>query len=250
MRLIQLVLLVANLSILVYLLRASRILGTKISKVGSKTITQAQLSRELARTQQINFQLLESYIQLLKLLDLKAPLPRTRSYASSPDLLLELCSIIGKIRPSTTVELGSGISTVVIGNQIGPDAHLFSIDHSEEFASSTIKLLNEHNLSNVTMIVAPLDSQTNWYTTKYFSDLKEIDLLFIDGPPQSVGVDSRHPATYFLDRLSANAIVVIDDSKRDSEARLAHKFAELMPSHTLTFLDHEKGTAVIKPKNQ
>jgi hypothetical protein len=48
--------------------------------------------------------------------------------------------------------------------------------------------------------------------------------------------------------LSAKAVIIIDDVKRDGESKLAEDFAKALPNHTLTILDHEKGTAVISPR--
>jgi len=51
-----------------------------------------------------------------------------------------------------------------------------------------------------------------------------------------------------LSKLSPKAIVILDDVKRDGERKLAEDFAKALPNHTIDFLDHEKGTAVIRPK--
>jgi hypothetical protein len=52
----------------------------------------------------------------------------------------------------------------------------------------------------------------------------------------------------FKDKLSASAIIVIDDVRRDGERKLAEDFAKALPNHELIILDHEKGTAVISPR--
>jgi hypothetical protein len=49
-------------------------------------------------------------------------------------------------------------------------------------------------------------------------------------------------------KLSENAVVVIDDTKRSGEKTLAESFANALPNHKLRFLDHEKGTAIIEPR--
>ncbi len=60
---------------------------------------------------------------------------------------------------------------------------------------------------------------------------------------------ARHPAiAECLAKLSPRAIVVIDDAGRDGEKDMAHEFAKALPNHTLEFLSHEKGTAVLLPK--
>jgi hypothetical protein len=80
-------------------------------------------------------------------------------------------------------------------------------------------------------------------------DLKKIDLLIVDGPPGSKNPEARYPAfKEFKDKLSSKAIIIIDDVNRDGERKLAEDFAKSLPNHTLTILDHEKGTAVISPR--
>jgi Mrp family chromosome partitioning ATPase len=79
--------------------------------------------------------------------------------------------------------------------------------------------------------------------------LKKIDLLIIDGPPGSKNPEARYPALQqFKDKLSAAAIVIIDDVNREGERKLAEDFAKALPNHVLTILNHEKGTAIISPR--
>jgi predicted O-methyltransferase YrrM len=113
-------------------------------------------------------------------------------------------------------------------------------------------MLAAHGISNVDVRVAPLTphaSGVEWYDVAQLADLSNIDLLFIDGPPGSKNDRARHPAlAECLSKLSPRAIVVIDDAGRDGEKDLAQEFAKALPSHTLEFLPHEKGTAVLLPK--
>jgi predicted O-methyltransferase YrrM len=88
-----------------------------------------------------------------------------------------------------------------------------------------------------------------WYDLSKLGDISSIDLLFIDGPPGSKNDRARHPAlTECLAKLSPRAIVVIDDAGRDGEKDMAQEFAKALPNHSLEFLSHEKGTAVLLPK--
>ena len=228
-----------NFFILLYLFRASRI-------IGSKTVTKDQISRELSKVERLNFRQLESYLQLLQILGINQPLPATRNYAASPDLLLEICRIIYSSKPKFIVELGSGISTLIIAKQITDETRFVSIEHSKDYAKTTRLILEDHKLTNVDLRVAPIDPTTSWYEKSKLDELKEIDLLIIDGPPQSIGANARHPAIFLLDKLSKQATVLIDDTNRDSERGLATMFAERMPNHTIYFLDYEKGAALIQ----
>jgi predicted O-methyltransferase YrrM len=89
----------------------------------------------------------------------------------------------------------------------------------------------------------------DWYDLSKLGDISSIDLLFVDGPPGSKNPKARHPAiAECVAKLSPRAIVVIDDAGRDGEKDMAHEFAKALPNHTLEFLSHEKGTAVLLPK--
>ena len=82
-----------------------------------------------------------------------------------------------------------------------------------------------------------------------FKDLKNIDLLIVDGPQGGDNSDARYPALeVLLKKLSAKAIVILDDVNRTGERKLAEDFAKALPNHELRILDHEKLTAVISPK--
>jgi Mrp family chromosome partitioning ATPase len=95
----------------------------------------------------------------------------------------------------------------------------------------------------------PYANGSDWYEVAAIRDLKNIDLLIIDGPPGSKNPEARYPALQqFKDKLSASAIVIIDDVHRDGERKLAEDFAKALPNHVLTVLDHEKGTAIIAPR--
>ena len=193
----------------------------------------------------------EYYAQLIKLLDLKAPIPATRSWAASPDVLLTLLDVAKSSKPARILDLGSGMSTLVLATS-APQASVISIDNSAEYAGKTAKLLASHGITNVDIRIAPLTphaSGVDWYDLSQLADVSAIDLLFIDGPPGSKNDWARHPAlAECLAKLSPRAIVVIDDAGRDGEKDMAQEFAKALPNHTLEFLFHEKGTAVLLPK--
>ena len=192
----------------------------------------------------------EAFIQLTNLLDFKAAIPSTRSWAASPDLLLTIAEIIKKTKPGLVVELGSGVSTLVAAKSGA--RKIVSIDNSEVWGAKTVALLKEHKARGVDVRIAPLKPYANgseWYDVEVIKDLKKIDVLIIDGPPGSKNPEARYPALQqFKDKLSASAIVIIDDVHREGERKLAEDFAKALPKHELTILDHEKGTAIISPR--
>ena len=236
---------------ILYCIRSLRALHGKVSK---KT---EQISREIHKAaveskkhSMTAYRQTEAFIQMSNLLQFKSAIPSTRSWAASPDLLLLISETVRKARPSLVVELGSGVSTLVTAKSGA--RKVISIDNSEEFGGKTVALLKEHKVRGAEIRIAALQPYANgstWYDTSAIKDLKKIDLLIIDGPPGSKNPEARYPAlAEFKEKLSAKAVIVIDDVHREGERKLAEDFAKAMPNHQLVILDHEKGTAVISPR--
>jgi len=239
--LIALVLLVA-----LYCAKLLRALHQRVSKSNQQT---QELIKEVKEQVWHAYRQGEALQQLFALLKFSAPIPPTRSWAASPDLLLTIADLVGTRKPRLVVELGSGVSTLIVAK--AGARKVISIDNSAEFAEKTREMLKAHKVRGVEVRVAPLKAHASgvqWYDTAKLKDLKRIDMLIIDGPPGSKNPDARKPALKeLLAKLSPNVIVVIDDVNRTGERQMAEAFAKALPRHTLTILNHEKGTAVISP---
>ena len=251
MEILQDVLLFLVLLGVTYCAKLLRSLHSKVSKTSAAITRDIQkLSVENKKNSMIAYRQTEAFTQLTNLLDFKAAIPATRSWAASPDLLLTISEIVKKNRPGLVVELGSGISTLVAAKSGA--RKIISIDNSDAWGAKTVALLKEHKVRGVDVRIAPLRPYANgseWYDLDAIKDLKKIDLLIVDGPPGSKNPEARYPALQqFKDKLSPAAIVVIDDVNREGERKLAEDFAKALPNHELTILDHEKGTAIISPR--
>jgi predicted O-methyltransferase YrrM len=233
---------------LAYCIRSLRALHRKVNTRIAREISAS--TKELKAEVWQSFRQSEAMQQLLSLLKFSAPVPPTRSWAASPDLLLTLTQLVRTHNPKLVVELGSGVSTLVVAK--AGAKKVISIDNSAEFAGKTREVLKEHKVRGVDIRVAELKahiSGVDWYDTNVIKDLKRIDLLIVDGPPGSKNPQARMPArAEFIAKLSPKAIIVIDDVNRDGERKLAEAFAKALPNHILTIYPHEKGTAVISPK--
>jgi predicted O-methyltransferase YrrM len=234
-----------------YCIRSLRALHSKVSKKSDQINREIQkVTFENKKQSMIAYRQTEAFIQLSNLMQFKSAIPPTRSWAASPDLLLLISEIVKKNKPALVVELGSGVSTLVCAKSGA--RKVISIDNSEQYGGKTRDLLKEHKVRGVEIRIAPLRPYANgseWYEVSVLKDLKKIDLLIVDGPPGSKNPEARYPALReFKDKLSAKAIVIIDDVNRDGERKLAEDFAKALPNHTLTILDHEKGTAIISPR--
>jgi len=239
------------LSVAIYQVRIMRLINGKLIKLVAPERDARRIAKSQSDAAWQHYRQSEFYAQLLNFLSLTAPIPSTRSWAASPDVLLTLLETARTSSPRNILDLGSGMSTLVLAKS-APQGLVISIDNSAEYAHKTQQMLATHGVTNVDVRVAPLVPHTSgveWYDLSQLADLSDIDLLFIDGPPGSKNDRARHPAlAECLSKLSPRAIIVIDDAGRDGERNLAEEFAKALPSHTLEFLPHEKGTALLLPK--
>ena len=238
------VLIILVLLVALYCAKLLRTLHQRVSKSNQQT---QESIKELKEHVWHSYRQSEALQQLFALLKFSAPIPPTRSWAASPDLLLTIAELVQKRKPRLVVELGSGVSTLIVAK--AGARKVIGIDNSAEFAMKTREMLKAHKVRGVEVRVAPLKahaSGVDWYDTAKLKDLKKIDMLIIDGPPGSKNSDARKPALKeLLAKLSPNVVVVIDDVNRIGERELAEAFAKALPRHTLSILNHEKGTAVL-----
>ncbi len=239
------------LALSLYVVRSIRALHKKINRNADRvtkelTAQTGRIKTELAHV----YHQVEAIEQLLPLLKLSAPLPPSRGWAASPDFLLTLAHVTRKVKPRLTVELGSGISTLVLAKSGAKK--IVSLDHSVEFGTQTREMLSSHGVRGVDIRIHELETYPggyNWYAKSTYKGLSKIDLLVIDGPPSSTNPDARYPAfEHLITLLSPKATVILDDVYRDEERKLADAITQALPNHVLTILSHEKGTAVISPR--
>jgi predicted O-methyltransferase YrrM len=239
------------LALSLYVVRSIRALHKKINRNADRvtkelTAQTGRIKTELAHV----YHQIEAVEQLLPLLKLSAPLPPSRGWAASPDFLLTLAHVTRKVKPRLTVELGSGISTLVLAKSGAKK--IVSLDHSVEFGTQTREMLSNHGVRGVDIRIHELETYPGgykWYAKSTYKGLSKIDLLVIDGPPSSTNPDARYPAfEHLIPLLSPKATVILDDVYRDEERKLADAITQALPNHVLTILSHEKGTAVISPR--
>lgn len=161
-------------------------------------------------------------------LELRRPLPYFSRWSSSPALAAQLIGVIRVHRPQHILELGSGVSTVVMAMALKEQGsgRILSVDHDPVYAGKTRLELSAQDLNSwATVHDAPLTScdtprgSMPWYDMTAINDMHQIDLLVVDGPPRSSCKEARLPAFELLkDRLAPGAIVVLDDSIREDES--------------------------------
>lgn len=166
------------------------------------------------------------------------PLPMGGGWALTGDSAALLAREALTRKPAAVLELGSGVSTLILGQILKKNgqARLLSIDHDPAWASQTRRYVEFLGLQDVVSVVeAPLtsialgDQSYEWYDIPASSldRLGPIDLLLVDGPPQSK--DNAHAARYpafplLRERLAQAAMIFVDDAGRATESNMVRRW--------------------------
>lgn len=180
--------------------------------------------------------------------NVKLPMPNTGGFAIDSQALAHLIALVEERRPQRILELGSGTSTIWLGYLCRSFAGtVVTLDHLEHYLQRTVTAVKRHQLEDVIEArLAPLEpvelgSQTyDWYSLASMTDLSDIDMLVIDGPPAATGPQARYPALpHVVQLLSPNATVVLDDAHRNDEAEIVASWQREYPE----FREIEQGTS-------
>lgn len=174
-------------------------------------------------------------------------LPPTRGWAASPDVLLILVEYILQHKPKHVIELGSGVSTLIISRALeqAGGGELTSIDHDGVFHNITKARMARLGLK-AHYIHAPLtgkDPSKCWYDLNKLDT--PIDLLFIDGPPEAIHPQVRGHASQLFSLLNEGATIILDDADRPGEKAVVESWLNQFPTLSHTPIHTEKGTAIL-----
>lgn len=188
--------------------------------------------------------------------------PPTRGWAGSPDFLLKLVELVVTESPKYIVELGSGVSSIVLGSAMKnfSQGKVDSFDHDEAFSNKTKRFLEVNGLQNVVNInysrlihYSFNGNSWEWYDRLQIDKIdSEIDLLVVDGPPGYIQENSRFLALPILfDRLSKKSTIVLDDANRENEQHVIEGWIDFLEKSNVkyflsAFKYFEKGLAIIE----
>lgn len=199
---------------------------------------------------------LEQLLGLYVDLGLTKSLPGTREWAASPDFLMELVRHALREKPATVFECSSGTSTVVLARcmQMNGAGKVYSLEHDPVYAQQTNAQLARHGLSDFAeVLIAPLQEMVvgadswRWYSTEHLTEIAQINMLVIDGPPAATGPLARYPAGPALfPRLARGAAVFLDDAQREGEKLILERWKREFPDLSQSSAYCEKGCAVLR----
>ncbi|MCB0596685.1 MAG: class I SAM-dependent methyltransferase [Lewinellaceae bacterium] len=215
-------------------------------------IVQLIFKFELSRFHDTNQ--VESLLWLYSRFTPSVSLPAMRHFAGSPDFLKALADCFYRYQPKVIVEAGSGVSSIILSELLlstKSTARHYALDHLEKYASQTREKIANPGSK---VLYAPLreyliDGKSwKWYDLSALDGVEQIDMLVIDGPPEPIQKLARYPALPLLkDKLSPNAIIILDDTNRRSEQRIIQLWKEEFDLESQSIYT-EKGTVVMGRK--
>ncbi|NKX93598.1 class I SAM-dependent methyltransferase [Sanguibacter hominis ATCC BAA-789] len=145
--------------------------------------------------------------------------------ATATTLHVLVAAILEADAHPTVLECGSGASSVWIASALRArgGGHLISLEHDPRFGNQTRQELRRLGLDDlVDLRIAPLapfsDGEDMWYSTQTLTDIPELDIVLVDGPPGDAQPMSRQPAFPLLARhLRDGSLIVLDDTDRPDE---------------------------------
>jgi predicted O-methyltransferase YrrM len=159
--------------------------------------------------------------------------PRT-SWSISDALAVELFRHLERRRPRRILEIGSGLSTVVLGAYAARhSASVVTLEHAWKFYERTRKGLVHFGLDEqVQLKLAPLRSkrferygQAPWYDTKLSG---QFDFVFVDGPPKDTG---RNAVLFAIAKhLTPGWELWMDDARRHHEQNCLRRWRQRFPA--------------------
>lgn len=232
--------------------RRARTLRRRLARLErSSRALHVRTRKAIDRAERRGFAQVEAMGWLRASLGLEHPLPATRGFAAAPDLLVELVRTLDRTRPQVVVELGSGVSTVVLAARLKAlgSGRVIAVEHDPDYARQTRDELAFQGLADVaTVIEAPLgpirvgEADRIWYQVPPGVLPSGIGLLLVDGPPAATGPLARYPALPLLrDRLAPGAVVLVDDAVRADEQEMVARWQAETPGLDVERLPFDSG---------
>jgi predicted O-methyltransferase YrrM len=205
------------------------------SRVAEVARTLDRTGRTLSREVEVTRRRVEGTTRVASALGLPTPLPPFDGWAVLGDLAAELVRMVRFERPQVVVELGGGVSTLLIAAALerNGSGRLISLDHDPDYLERTHAELRANGLEHrVQLVHAPLedrdfDGETyRWYRVSTLDDVRDVDLVLVDGPPGTTGPLARFPAgPALIPRLAHGGRILLDDANRPEEQEIARRWA-------------------------
>lgn len=166
--------------------------------------------------------------------------------------------------PSSIVECGSGISTLMVAAWLRERGvgHVVSFEHDAKWADVTRSILQREGLTDwATVVVAPLASidafgrRIMWYDIQEVKSVvsDNIELVIVDGPPSVVAGNAlnRLGAMHVLaENCADDCVIVLDDAFRRGEREVVVTWQQVWKDLELEWRGETTGMAVLHRKRR
>ena len=171
--------------------------------------------------------------------------------------LQAILELLDRHRPETLLELGSGLSTLTWAGWMREQGRgkVWSCEHDPNWRELTVSHLGRAGLAGHAEVRhTPLRSETGtaaqaWYDLgTLLQEIPPIDFVVVDGPPAGTRARRmvRYPALPVLfGKLSAGAVVVLDDARRPGERDVLNRWMSEFPGFRRVDLETATGLAVL-----
>ena len=134
--------------------------------------------------------------------------------------------------------------------------NLVSIEHDVEYADVKRREVMNAGLADVVDIRVLTIKENDhtpfghpWYDMCGIEDLREIDLVLVDGPPQSFGKEVRYPGIAVMrERLAPTGQIICDDTKRRGESNIKSALLERFDDILIKDVPMSRGCFVVELK--
>ena len=180
----------------------------------------------------------------------------TRLLLMSKAIPKEMVPVVGRplIQHVVDEALAAGINEIILASRTGKSAIEDHLDAHVEFEQSLATLQAERLESWVDLRIGDLEAweddhlnsedaekPSRWYPVSLLEGVEQVDLLWVDGPPEATCLFSRYPALPALaDKLAPTAEVWMDDTIRQEEKDICERWAK-DHGFELEFYPLEKG---------
>ncbi|WP_240723244.1 class I SAM-dependent methyltransferase [Haloactinopolyspora alba] len=180
----------------------------------AQVATSPQLARSLANEQ---VREVEALLELFQRVRPIAPMPASERAATAPTGLLTVVDLVEREKPAVVVELGSGTSTAWIGSALrqAGSGRLVSLDHEPERAERTRATVGAHGLDALVTVRVVGAEALSTGAGEVMAGLDDVDMVVVG--PDGVPGGGRPPHGLWA-RLTADALIVVDDSADDRGA--------------------------------
>lgn len=173
---------------------------------------------------------LETFIEATK--------AQNNHWGAPPDVL-QIASALAKASKLPILEMGSGLSTIVLA--ASTDQRVWAVEHDAGFSGGLVEMAKLAGVKNIALITAPL--KNDWYDLgAEMPNLPEqFGLAFVDGPPRAQGNRMK-----FFETFGHRCEVILCDDA--CEAMYAKRMKEWAEANGRTYQADGRAAVILKAK--